>query len=239
MNLELIRGRVTNLVVTKGSTDPVFENLDKGVAGVGAIAAAATGQLLSSTALANASQGAEIDVEYFSCVVNDLRLFGHLYRVEFKDGDEMEFVFERYLGRGSVQSARNPVYRLIWTLPYQTRGVIAQQRHHSKWRLIGSAGVSFVVTCLFIFSSPNDLDLPVWVYGTFFLLGTLNLLAVSFLVTRPFGKFAINATKVFEAFGYENSSCVDLPALNNEAERKWRQENASSPQGFQPWRFRY
>ena len=239
MNLELIRGRVTNLVVTKGSTDPVFEKMNKGVAGIGAIAAAATGQLLSSTALANASQGAEIDVEYFSCVVNDLRLFGHFYRVEFKDGDEMEFVFERYLGRGSVQGARSPVDRLIWTLPYQTRGVVAQLRHYSKWRLIGSAGISVVFTGLFIFSRPSDLDLPIWVYGIIFILGTLNLLMVSFLVTRRFRKFALNATKVFEAFGYEDSASIDLPSLNREAERKWSQEKKSSPQGFQPWRFRY
>jgi hypothetical protein len=151
----------------------------------------------------------------------------------------MEFVIERYLGRCSVQSARSPSHRLIWTLPYQTRGVTAQQRHYSKWRLIGSTGTSAAFTGLFVFSRPSDVDLPLWVYATIFALVTLNFLAVSFLVTRRFRKFSTNATKVFEAFGFEDALCIDLPALNKQAERKWSRENASSPQGYQPWRVRY
>lgn len=138
MSLQLIRGQVTDLAVTTGSLDPVFGDIHKGIAGIGAVAAAATGQLLSSTILTNASHAAKIDLEFFTCVVNDLRLFGHLHKVEFNNGDEMDFVVERWLGRGSVQSARGPAHRLIWMRPYQTRGTKAQQKNNRKWRYVAS-----------------------------------------------------------------------------------------------------
>lgn len=161
MNLELIRGQVPDLVVIKGSSDPVFDNMDKGT-GIGAVAAAATGQFLGSAALANASQGAEIDIEFFTCVVNDLRLFGHLHRVEFKDGDEMEFVIERYLGRGSVQGARRTADRLLWMRPYQTRGLLAQQKNNHKWRYVTSVSCAGAATAFVQFAVQSDSQAPIW-----------------------------------------------------------------------------
>lgn len=239
MNLELIRGQVTNLVVTKGSSDPVFQGMDKSLAGLGAVAAAAAGQLPSSTVLANASEGAAVDVEFFTCVVNDLRLFGHLHRVEFKDGDEMEFVIERYLGRGSVQGARNPAYRLIWMRPYQTRGTEAQQKYNRKWRYIASFACAAIPTAVLRFMLPAASHPPIFFFPTIFLGMFITMLAISFLITARFREFSVMATEVLGAFGYENPASVDLPALSKEARRKSRREKETPPQLFQPWRFHY
>lgn len=239
MNLELIRGQVTNLEVTKGSVDPVFDGADKGLAGLGAVAAAATGQLISSTVLANASQGAAIDVELFTCVVNDLPLFGHLYRVEFKDGDEMDFVIERYLGRGSVQGARSPAHRLMWMRPYQTRGVVAQQKNNTKWRCIASLLGGSIPTAFFLYFFPEDKNSPLWFYPAIFLGNFLTTLGISFLITRRFHDFSVIATEVIHAFGYDNPECVDLPALSKSAGQKLRTEASGAPISFQPWRFHY
>jgi hypothetical protein len=237
--MELIRGQVTNLVLTKGSSDPVFEGMDKSLAGLGAVAAAAAGQLPSSTILANASQGAAVDVEFFTCVVNDLRLFGHLHRVEFKAGDEMEFVIERYLGRGSVQAARSPAHRLIWMRPYQTRGLMAQQKNNTKWRYIVSFLGGSIPTAFFLFFLPEDKNSPLWFYPAIFLGIFLTTLGISFLITRRFHAFSLVATEVIRAFGYDTPESVDLPALSTMAEQKLRDQAATSPMSFQPWRFHY
>lgn len=239
MNLELIRGQVTNLEVTKGSADPVFDGTDKALAGLGAVAAAATGQLLSSTVLANASQGAEIDVEFFKCVVNDVPLFGQFYRVEFKDGDEMEFVIERWLDRGSVRGARSPIRRLIWMRPYETRGIAAQQKNNTKWRYITSLLGGILPTAFFLYLFPEDKNSPLWFYPGIFLGCFLTTLGISFFVTRRFHNFSVMATEVIHAFGYDNPECVDLPALSKSAQQKLRTQASDSPMSFQPWRFHY
>lgn len=60
MSLELIRGQVSNLVVTKGASDPIFEGPEKGIAAVAGVAAAATGQLLSAATLASTVSSAGV-----------------------------------------------------------------------------------------------------------------------------------------------------------------------------------
>lgn len=237
--LHLICGEVTDLRVSKGYIDPVFGTTERATATVGALAAVAVGQALTSTVLTNASHGAEIDVEYFTCSVAGLSLSGHLHRVDFKNGDEMEFVIEKLGERGFVQGARSAVNRIVWMMPYQTRGVAAQQKNNTKWRYVTSLLCGSIPTAFFLFFLPEDKNSPFWFYPAIFLGTSLTTLVISFLITRRFNEFSVMATEVLHAFGYENPEWVDLPALNKRAEQKLRSHAPDSPIMFQPWRFHY
>lgn len=237
--LELIRGKVTDLIVRKGSADPVFSQAEKNTAGVAAVVAIVAEQTFNSTVFANASNGADIDVEYFTCTVECVPLSGHLYRVEFGNGDEMEFVVEKMRGQCIVQGARSTANRLIWMLPYQTRGTEAQQQNNRKWRYIASFFCAAIPTAVLRFMLPAASHPPIFFFPTIFLGMFITMLAISFLITARFREFSVMATEVLRAFGYENPASVDLPALSKEAERKSRREKETPPQLFQPWRFHY
>lgn len=60
VSFEFVLGLITDLVGTKGSSNPIFGDVHKGIARIGAVAAAATGQLISSTVLVHASNGAAV-----------------------------------------------------------------------------------------------------------------------------------------------------------------------------------
>jgi hypothetical protein len=238
-NLELVRGRVTEMRISKGYEDPVFTLCDKDTAGVAAVAAAVSGEVFSSAFLANASQGASIDVEYFFCEVDGLSLSGHLYRVGFGDGDEMDFVVEKKAGRGIVHAARSPVHRLIWMLPYKTRGLAAQRKNNFKWRSISSFLCAAIPTAFLLVVFPTSEDRPILFFPMMFLGLFLTTLGISFLITRRFHEFSLQATEVLEVFGYDDPTSVDLPGLSKAAEKKWRLQAGGTTQHFQPWRFRY
>lgn len=240
--LELISGIVRDLIVAKGFDDPVFSQGAKTVAGSASIAAAALGEYFTSSALANSSQGAEIGVEYFTCTINSLPLSGHFYKVEFKDGDRMEFVIEHGAGGAVVNGARSSIRRYIWMLPYQTRGLSAQKYNDTRWRILLSSSSSAVCLLMILSILTPDINLPIWVIPSNLAFVFLITLGISFMVTRRFHEFAVQATEVLNAFGYENASSVDLPALSKLAEKRMKMQEDASPtvyQSYQPWRFRY
>jgi hypothetical protein len=238
-SMQLICGTVKDLVVTKGYSDLVLTPVDKTYATGAAVAAAATGQFFNSAALASASQGAEIDVEYFTCCVNGVNLYGHFYRVEFSDGDDMEFVVSPAVSGAAVHGARSPSRRLVWMLPYQTRGITAQKRNHAKWRCIFSALSAMGALIIVLSTSTPGEKPPLWFIPLNLALAVLFSLGISFMVTRRFSEFSVRATAVLAAFGYQDAPSVDLPALSKLAEKKWCREQDEIPQMYQPWRFRY
>jgi uncharacterized membrane protein YbhN (UPF0104 family) len=80
---------------------------------------------------------------------------------------------------------------------------------------------------------------PFWHIPVSIGLPVLLSLGISFMVTRQFSEFSIRATEVLAAFGYEDASSVNLPALSKLAEKKWCRDMQEIPQTYQPWRFRY
>ncbi len=138
------------------------------MAGVAAIGAAAAGQLFNSAMLANASMGAEIDMEFFTCTVNGLELAGRFHKVEFKEGETVEFVVDKKSVGAVVHAARSPNQKMLWMLPYQTRGYLAQKRSDIKWSLILSITTPFLFSVFFLWKMPIREDEPFWVRATLF-----------------------------------------------------------------------
>jgi hypothetical protein len=135
-SLSLVRGVVQNLIVTKGHEDFVFHSSDKNITDVVAIGAAATEQLFNSVILTSAVGDAEISVDRFTCTVNNVVFTGRFHEIQFKSGDEIEFVVEMTQNNGVVYAARSPSMRLLWMMPHQMRGKAAQKKSDVKWSLI-------------------------------------------------------------------------------------------------------
>jgi hypothetical protein len=217
--LETISGIVCNLRGTKGYEDLVLT--------------------ASANGLAGANTGAELDMEYFTCTVNEVNLSGRFHKVEFADGEHIEFVVERNPQGAAVHAARSAEQRILWTLPYQTRGHTAQRRSDLKWSLIlsVSAGVAIAISEHFI-SKPNPNEPAI--YEILFYVGMFSIvLIVNFMIRRRFSVFALNATSVFQQLGYEEPENVDLHMGHSRAQKKMRGETGAPPDLMQPWSFRY
>ncbi len=238
-NLQLFRGTISDLTVAKGSEDPVFTDGTRALAGGASIAAAAARQVFDSATLSIASHGAEIDMEYFTCTVNSRKLCGRFHRVEFSNGEEIEFVIEQNsLESAAVHGARNPASRLIWTLPYQTRGHQAQVRFNLKWILCTSVACSVGPTLFFVYSRPHGHLPPMMIPSL--LLGFFLITAfIGVLVAWKFLRFSRDTTAILETFGYEHAATVSLPAIHNVAEKNRRKASGAPNELFHPWRFRY
>jgi hypothetical protein len=237
--LELLSGVVQNLKIANSYEDFVFTKTDKTVAGAAAIGAAAMGQLFSSANLASASGGAEISVQCFTCEVNGMLLAGRFFEVQFKDGDAIEFVVEKTEHGAVVSAARSPSKRMLWMLPHQMRGYLAQKKSDMKWSLILSILAVLVVgVCETLFFKNNG-DEPFYYAIIFYISVFLIVWLINIWARSKFTVYAQQATEVIKALGYPNPEQVDLPALGKLAQKKLQAQLGKHPGFPKPWSFRY
>ena len=168
-SLKRISGVVESLRIEKGYQDVIFRKTDSHLAGVAAVGAAAMGQAASATVLGNASAGTEVSMDFFACTVNGMDLRGAFHKVEFVNGDQIEFVIEPAGDFFTVHAARSPAARMLWMQPHHIRGISAQQACDIRWSLmhpslavIGAAIAEFfrndgLSTCL-LYTSPSPRD---------------------------------------------------------------------------------
>jgi hypothetical protein len=239
MEYALVSGIVSNLHITKGYEDLAFTARDKSVVGLAAIAAASTGNSASSAILANSSAGAEVDMEFFTCFVDELPVKGRFHRVDFKEGEKIEFVISMKKGVGEVCGARDPVQRFIWTLPYQTRGHIAQKKSDILSSLTISGICSILFSILTFYDNMDQLT-EEWPYMlNVTLLTFLITVFVNFMARRPFYKFSFEATHVFSTFGFEDPGMLNLPKRHIRADKTYCKETGEPRSWDKPWRYRY
>ncbi len=238
-NFELINGIVESLKISQKYEDFVFTETDKNIAGATAIGAAAVGLLFNSAALASASGGAEIDVECFTCSVNNTLLVGRFHKVEFKEGEKIEFLTQSSSHGAVVYAARNPKERMLWMQPYQMRGHVAQKKNDWKWTAILSLLVSIFFTLVMWLYLPFTGKEPNWIFPVFFLGSGLMVAIVNIWVRSRFTHFALKATEVIRALGYKNPESVDLPALSKIAEKRIQTQTGKLPSVLSPWSFWY
>ena len=218
--LELIKGTVKNLNITVGYDNFVFSQNSQKAAGVAATAGVAMGSFFNASVIANAGFNSSESVEFFTCKVDGLPVAGRFKKVSFKEGDELEFVVE-YTNRDKQaaigHAVRDPKQRLLWVVPEQERGTVAQKKDNI-WMAKMLSGLSVLLSLILLiclgFSVGFDTSLiwqmiifiPLFMGGGSFLLGVLS---TQFMVKR-----AEHANKVISALGYQNPEEVDL--LQNE-----------------------
>lgn len=232
--LNIVRGTVADLQITKAYEDFAFSEGSKSAIGAGAVTAAAMGDVFNSAVLAVGLGGAEIDVEYFTCVVEGNRLAGRFHRVGFKDGDDVEFVCDRMGDVQAVLAARDPNKRLLWTLPYHARGDAAQNKMAIKW-IIGFSLVASSATMLISLPSESSRQFSEGLME--FVPMFLICLAVGFFVRSFFVRHGKAATSIFAALGYKNPSQVDMKQIDHVARKKSRSDQHSGAQEL--WTYHY
>ena len=235
----IIKGVVENIKIMKGYQDLVFIQSTRNISGAGAIAAALLSQSAASITLSNSSSGSEIDMEYFTCTVNGKILRGGFHKVNFKENELVEFVTKIDSEFFSVHAARSDSQRILWMLPYQSRGYKANKANDIKWTLILSFFSVFAVQLIVIMAVDEYMTMPI-VYQIL-TLGMIfaTVVAVNIFARSRFTDFAKEATDVFSALGFKNPSEVDLYKIHKEAEKKLRLETDSLPPLVATWSFRF
>lgn len=239
MDYLLISGVVGDLTTTDGyeNLSPI-KDLKEGIAVAGIIATVMDSPS-SSSILAGSRNSAEIKMKFFTCFVGGKLLRGRFYQVGFCNGEEMEFVVTSAVDGYEVHGARSIARRFIWTLPYQSRGHLAQMQSDLTSSLIWalSAGVAFYLIGYFqstgIYIGNWEMAMQFSVMG-FFIVFLVNIAA-----RCHFYKFSKEATKILKVFGFVDPGKVNLPRSHAEADILYARENNESRSDFVPLRFRY
>ena len=238
-HMEKISGVVENLRIEKGYQDLIFSKADSQVAGVAAIGAAAIGQAASATVLGNASGGAEVSMDFFACTVNGMSLRGAFHKVEFVNGDYIEFVIEPAGDFFTVHAARSPTARMLWMSQHQIRGINAQKACDIRWCIMYPLlSMPASIVALFLLSGDSDMPpIPV-------LLGSSAIVFLgTFLITVwirwRFRGFAHQATEVLRALGYDHPEDVDLNVVHKQAQKALAAATGTLPPLVSAWSFRY
>ena len=238
-HMKKISGVVENLRIEKGYEDLIFKKTDTQVAGVAAIGAAAMGQAASATALNNAGAGAEVSMDFFACTVNGMSLRGAFHKVEFVNGDHIEFVIEPAADFFTVHAARSPTARMLWMSQHQIRGINAQKACDLRWCIMYPLlSMPASIVALYLLSGDSDMPpIPV-------LLGSSAIVFLgTFLITVwirwRFRGFAHQATEVLRALGYDRPEDVDLNVVHKQAQKALAAATGTLPPLVSAWSFRY
>jgi hypothetical protein len=237
--MEKISGVVENLRIETGYQDLIFTKTDGQVAGIAAIGAAAMGRAASATVLSNASAGAEVSMDFFACTVNGMSLRGAFHKVEFVNGDQIEFVIETDGDFFAVHAARSPAARLLWMSQHQIRGINAQKACDIRWCIMYPLlSMPFSIVLLFFLAGDSEM-LPLSA-----LLGICaGMFLITFIITvwirSRFRGFAYQATEVLRALGYEQPEDVDLNLVHKQAQKALAAATGTLPPLVSAWSFRY
>ena len=237
--MEKISGVVENLRIEKGYQDLIFNKTDSQVAGVAAVGAAALGQAASATVLGNASAGAEVSMDFFACTVNGMSLRGAFHKVEFVNGDQIEFVIEPEADFFIVHAARSPAARMIWMSQHQIRGINAQKACDIRWCIMYPL-LSMPASIVVLFLLAGDSDMPPL---SLQLANCAGMFLITFLITVwirwRFRGFAYQSTEVLRALGYENPEDVDLNRVHKQAQKALAAATGKLPPLVSAWSYRY
>jgi hypothetical protein len=216
VDYQLVRGRVRDLRITKGRQDMSPFAHARGVAATLGVISTVMEDPAGQAEQASSRSNTEVNMEFFTCYVGKEALAGQFLHVGFIEGEEMEFVVVEENGICQVRGACSISQRLIWTLPYRTRGDAAQKWHDSMQSILISAIFSLLFTAFVC----RDLRLK-------------------YIVRRSFYDFSFEATKIFDVFGFCDPEHVNLPKGHKNADIEYCKEKGLPRSPHRPFEFRY
>lgn len=232
MNYTLISGIVQNLQISKGRADLMMNKPDY----LDVVSALNTAFAENSP---DSADSTEIEMEFFTCEVQNIRLEGRFYRVEFTEGDNIDFIIILKDGLGEVQCFRDRGQRLLWTLPYHTRGHIAQKLSDITHGIVISFLGSLLGTAIVFHNDYLPLDQKIIEMAWVAIPSFGMCIFVNYMVRKPFCKFSYNATEIFRTLNFSNPELMDLPQNNRKAQKEYASEFGRSHIDENPWKYRY
>jgi hypothetical protein len=177
---------------------------------------------------------------HFGCTVGSETVTGWFDKVEFLNGQYIDFVVRKDFRREFTLAARDPVRRLYWTAAFQTRGHIAARRARVHQALKVSAWVTAACLVVSFFSG--------WESGPPMLFMTLFVAVAWFVLTFMFCWLTsrmpdcemYEATEVFDILGFADPANVNLPKTHRRAEKRYAIESGKACEWWGGiMRFRY
>jgi len=238
MNYQIVKGRVRDLRISKGRQDlSPFAHAREMAATLGIISTVMEDPA-GQAAQASSRNSTEVNMEFFTCYVGKDALAGQFLHVGFIEGEEMEFVVVEKNGIHQVSGACSISQRLIWTLPYRTRGDVAQKWHDLMQSILISVIFSLLFTAFVHYKfdpgATNWAQLVQQACVTFVVAFALNI-----LVRRSFYEFSFEATKIFDVFGFSDPENVNLPKRHKKADVDYCKERGVPRAQRMPLQFRY
>ncbi|MDW5419221.1 putative type VI secretion system effector [Iodobacter sp. CM08] len=208
MKLKTDRGIIENLQIVRTQQNILYSPHMKEAAGVSAIVFAVAGMGAAAVQTSANSEGGADEVDMYSFDINGVQYAGCTRVAGFKNGDEIELVYEDREQGAEVLGLRRSSSRSIWLYPYMSRGSLAGVISGIKlWLLFSSA---IVIGVLLLAAIGWDGSVPIHVVVDITIMGfALIAIGVSWMLPRLY-HFSIAANKVFTAFGFENPKWVDL-----------------------------
>lgn len=235
----LASGQVSELKISRNYESILSPAGQSNSLEIGGVVSAALGEVPGSTVFSNPTAGAELEMDFFSCSVDGEIISGRFYKVEFKDGQHIDFAVKVESGQRDVQAARDPLRRLVWTLPYRTKGHLAQRESNFVGSFATSICSAVVLPIAIIFADhePGHLPSEMAGYGAF--LGFFSTLIVSYRVCRRVFRTSSQATEAFKVLGFADPANLNLPRGHRKAERRYAAETGESEAEDRPWCFRH
>ncbi len=213
MNLQTAKGRVEKLRASRTKKNVLFGSGVGDVAGASAVIFALAGMgaaAVQTSSNASAAEGDDVDVYAFE--LSGTTYAGVSRQASFKNGDEIEVVYETKAQGHEVMGIRRPATRSIWMPPYMSCGSQAAIfRGIKMWLAWGLAGLIFGLLSIGVASLVKGswtLSLTELICGYAIGLAAL-LLAGSWMLPRLY-RFTKAADEVFAAFGFKNPKMLNL-----------------------------
>lgn len=239
--LQVIKGKVENLVVQRGEEVIVGSDLLRGAGAGAAVGLAAAGLAGAATGALLASGGVADSVEFFSAKVDGQTTAGRFSRVTFKEGDDVEVVGERQSdGTFAALAVRRPGDQTLWMFPHCSRGAKAQK--HFALRVFGWTLLAFaLISAIGVWQASkgtNDPAESVQFFGA--ISAILSLVGAAYFSIRTamqWRPFVRKAESIFASLGYGDPGRVDMEKKNK---RYWKAKGGKWPYLTDgPWIYRY
>jgi len=220
----VLRGTVSGLRTQSTHVNPLMNSREQEMSASIAILQSLVGLpgAVSTAQLANYEGD---PVEGFVMTVNGKHVVGYLWRVGFKDGDEVEVVGNDLGEFFDAVAVTKPDLRNLCVRPhhlYGTRAFVRAEHRRILKFVLTMGGLMYVgAATVGAFSKLESKD---WIAGFYVISGSLILLNVMALfiqrTPRDIADFSLKVEAVGRALGLPSPELIDLPANNRTAYKK-------------------
>ncbi|HDR9483962.1 TPA: hypothetical protein QDC20_002038 [Burkholderia aenigmatica] len=210
----LLRGVITEMTKSRVYYDAIFTEADKRAMESTAIVAALAGLNDIALNLSASSEFTDTEGDLVTFRLNGEEIRAWLWLSVFENGDEVEVVAERTESGWIGYAIRRCSDGILSVHPHCERGSRALFKFFVKLSALFWSFCALVPTLFLLLPLPHDQDQWIFFLKVFVPLWTGTELMAVFLayrVSRRFKRQLPMANRIFETFGWENPSNVDLP----------------------------
>ncbi|WP_293931802.1 putative type VI secretion system effector [Iodobacter sp.] len=232
MKLKKDTGIINNLKIVRAQQNILYSPHMKQAASVSAIIFAVAGMGAAAVQTSSNSEAGADDVDLYSFMMNGVQYAGCTREALFKEGDEVDLVYEKNEQGNEVYGVRRASTRSIWLYPYMSCGTKASVIRALKlWTYFSLGGGGFIFVGITVGNFALGKGLVDFEKIILMQIAVFLITAIGFSIFLPrLYRFSLLANEVFSVFGFENPKWMDLHKTSNEFRKKnkvsWTGKNA-------------